>query len=747
VWVLRSARSPREHCPRPVQRRPSSLLLFLLAVGLGAEAAPVARREADREPLRQVLSALATQGPLATARVGIEVVSLVDGSVVYALHGDELLNPASNVKLVTAAAALSRLGADFRFETEFLLDGATAERPRLYVRGKGDPTLTTERLYQVAGELKHLGLHEVSDIILDESYFDAERLAPGFEQETTDRPYTAPTGALSLNANTVAIYIRSTGAGSRPAVEVDPPSDYFSVVNGALGTASRARRVSVSSELDGEKQKVVVRGTVPPSGESVVYRRIDAPPFYFGQTLKSLLEQRGVHVRGKVRLGTVPERTKLLYVAQSDTFDLVLKRMNKTSNNFTAETLMKVLGAEAKGVPGTTAKGVLATEEFLEHDVGLPRGSYVLKNGSGINDTNRFSPAQLARLLETMAERFPVAAEYLSSVPIGGKDGTLKWRFEGSDVAGRLRAKTGTLENVCALSGLVQTAGGETLAFSILVNDFSGRTAPVVQTIDAVGTALLASGTPAGPGAAVAALTAPPSVASPADEARARLKTYLQLGSQADRRNIAFLRTAWRNEKDPALRAAVADSIYQSNPQDYIGTRALLDSFSASDDVYLRLRLLSRALGVETPGVSSLVTLAAEGNSEALARLVELGRAAGSDEHAKSDLAVAFSEVARTAPEELVHALQVAAPLDREAALVLLAKGLEREADPDHPFWPAVRQLMGATEPTRAAFAKELETGLSQRIAEDKASALPEARPLQASPKSAPEAHADKPGG
>ena len=679
--------------------------------------------------------------------MGIEVVSLTDGAVVFAKNGDELLNPASNVKLVTAAAALARLGPDWRFETEFFLDGAPSERPRLYVRGKGDPTMTTERLYQVVGELKHLGLHELSDIVLDEGYFDAERLAPGFEQESTDRPYTAPTGALSLNANTVAVYVRSTGAGAHPVVELEPPSDYFTVTNGAVGTLSRARRMAVSSELDGEKQKIVVRGTVPPSGESVVWRRIDAPPLYYGQTLKALLEQRGVHVRGKVRLGSVPERTKLLYVAQSDTFDLVLKRMNKSSNNFIAETLMKVLGAEVKGAPGTTAKGVQAAEEFLEHDIGISRGSYVLKNGSGINDTNRFSPAQLARLLQTMAERFPLAAEYLSSVPIGGKDGTLKWRFEGNDIAGRLRAKTGTLENVCALSGVVQTAGGEVLAFSILVNDFSGRTAPVVQTIDAVGTALVASGTPSGPGAAVAALSGPAAQASPADEARARLKTYLQLGSQADRRNVAFLRTAWRNERDPALRAAVADSIYQSNPQDYIGVRALLDSFSASDDVYLRLRLLSRALGVETPGVSSLVTIAAEGNPEALARLVEFARAAGTDEHAKSDLAVAFSEVARTAPEELVRVLQAASILDREAALTLLAKGLEREADPDHPFWPAVRQLMGATEPTRAAFAKELESGLSQRIAEDKAQALPQPKPPVAPPQSSAGPAADRPGG
>ncbi len=272
---------------------------------------------------------------------------------------------------------------------------------------------------------------------------------------------------------------------------------------------------------------------------------------------------------------------------------------------------------------------------------------------------------------------------------------------------------------------------------------FPGRTGPVVQTIDAVGTALVAAGTAAGPGAAVAALTAPATQASPVEEARARLKTYLQLAAQADRRNVAFLRTAWRNEKDPAVRAAVADAVYQSNPSDYLGTRALLDSFTASDDVYLRLRLLARTLGVETPCVSSLVTLAAEGNAEALSRLVELARASGQDEHAKSDLAVALAEVARTAPEELVHALQTAVPTDRDAALPLLAKGLEREADPDHPFWPAVRGLMGSTDAARASFASQLETELSQRIALDKAATLP---PTAPSPAGGPEHPAGAPG-
>src|SRR5207244_7648890 len=136
--------------------------------------------------------------------------------------------------------------------------------------------------------------------------------------------------------------------------------------------------------------------------------------------------------------------------------------------------------------------GIEVVEEFLEKEVGLPRGSYVMKNGSGLNDTNRFSAGQLTRVLRAMYERFPTAPEYMSSVGIAGKDGTLKYRFEGSDAVGRLRAKTGTLENVTALSGYVQAVGGQHFCFSFFVNDYPGRSGPVVQGMDALGAAVAA---------------------------------------------------------------------------------------------------------------------------------------------------------------------------------------------------------------------------------------------------------------
>jgi D-alanyl-D-alanine carboxypeptidase/D-alanyl-D-alanine-endopeptidase (penicillin-binding protein 4) len=733
-------------------RRLTLLAALLAWASVLAGPAPSRDRTADREALKKTLLDLAQRSPFRDARLGVQLVSLDDGSVVFSKDADALMNPASNVKLVTAAASLARLGPEYRFDTEFLVEPGASDRTRtLWVRGKGDPSLTTERLHAIASELVHLGLREVGDLVLDDTWFDPERLAPGFEQEISDRAYTAPTGALSLNANAVGVYLRASYPGGRAVVELEPPSEYFEVVNAAVGSSSRARRASVSSQWTGSQQRITVRGTVPVSGEWAVWKRIDNPPMYFGYTFKRVLEMHGIKVRGKTKLGVVPERAHLLYVAQSETFDLVLKRMNKYSSNFVAEQLMKTLGAEVKGAPGTTANGVSVAEEFLEREVGIPRGSYILRNGSGLNDTNRFTPRQLTQLLKAMWDRFPLAPEYLSSVGIAGKDGTLRYRFEGSEAVGRLRGKTGTLENVSALSGYVQSVGGERFAFSVLVNDFAGRTGPVVQGIDAMGAAVAAVGAPGGPDRAVATLLQPPAAAASDDEAKARIRTYLAVAQKADQRNLPFLRTAWRTERDPAVRAVLADSIYQSDPRDYLGSRALLDSFTTGDEVYGRLRRLARELKVELPCVGSLTSLAAEGNGEALTRLVELAKASGTDSGAQRTISAALADVARSAPDELLVSLRVASPADRDAALGLLVRGVAQQQDTDHPLWPAVRKMMASTEASVAAFGRELDATLAQRMAAEKAPRVVQAsgtvtQPPAAQPAPAP-ASTERPGG
>jgi len=210
---------------RSVDLVPLSTFLLCLAVSSSGAAAP---SKEGREALKKSLADVLAQTPLSSARTSVQVQSLDDGTVVFAQDADDLLNPASNVKLFTAAAALVRLGPEYRFETEFLVDREAGGRARvLYVRGKGDPSLSTERLYNIAGELYHGGLREVlGDLVVDDGWFDGQRLAPGFDQEVGDRPYLAPCGALSLNWNSVAIYLRAGDrTGARARVESEPASD------------------------------------------------------------------------------------------------------------------------------------------------------------------------------------------------------------------------------------------------------------------------------------------------------------------------------------------------------------------------------------------------------------------------------------------------------------------------------------------------------------------------------------------
>jgi D-alanyl-D-alanine carboxypeptidase/D-alanyl-D-alanine-endopeptidase (penicillin-binding protein 4) len=656
-----------------------SLLLPLAPPALWAP--PAAAGGPPPAALREAIDGLVERSALSGARVGICVVSLDTGATLYARDADALLNPASNVKLFTAAAALAKFGPEYRFETEAWLDaaGLGGGSPRaLYLRGKGDPTLTTERLWVLAADLQHLGLRRVGDLVLDESWFDTERIGPGFDQESGDKTYLAPVGALSLNFNTVAIHVApAERPGAAGRVELEPDSSYFELSNRTRTVGARAaRRLSVSSTAGGSggRQRIVVEGRLPAGGRpGVSWRKIDDPAQYLGQTLRRLLELRGVRVTGKVRLGAVPEGAQLLHVAESEPLSDVIRKLNKNSNNFIAEQLLKALGAAAAGPPGSWESGLTAVEGFLS-SLGLRRGSYVMKNGSGLNDANRFSARQTARLLAELWRRFPLAPEFLASLPVAGKDGTIRWRLEGTETAGRVRAKTGTLEGVNSLSGYLETVDGERLAFAILVNDAPGKAAAMTPAIDAVAEALVTRGAAGLPSAATSA--ASPAIAAASPEALdAAASSYLVLGRAHDRRNVTFLRTALRAESAPQLRLAVAEALYRSDPDTDATRRALLDATATPLPAPLA-RLLGLAQASEPPPVvAALGDLAGEGNGEALARLLAL---AVSDPPTplRAALFAVFGEVAESAPTELRLALLAAAPPVREAPTALLGDRL-----------------------------------------------------------------------
>ena len=676
---------------------------IVVALAILLAAASARAGQADRDTLRKAVEQLLSQPPLSTAHVGVEVQSLDDGQMVFSRNADDLLNPASNTKLVTAAAALLRLGPEYRFSTDYLGDHAirAGRIGTLFVKGRGDPSVTTERLDGLVADLWHRGLRSVGDIVLDDSFFDREEFGPGWEQETSDKAWAAGVGALSLNHNSVAIYITpAERTGGRARIEVDPDArDYF-VIEPRVVTirANGRRKLRPHAVIDGERTRIVVEGRIPKGAETVVmFKRVGDPSFYYGHTLKMLLKARGIRVSGRVRRGSAPESAVLIQSYDSPELAEVVRDMNKVSSNFIAEMLIKTLGAELKGTPGTWPKGIEVTEDLLA-ELGVPRGTYVLRNGSGLNDTNRFTPRQMATLLQAVWKRFPVASEYVSSLGIAARDGTMRLRMEGTDAAGRLRAKTGTLERVTALSGYVQSLGGERFVFSVMVNDWNGKSGPVISSIDRLGVMLAAIGAPeAGEReAALASLSqTSPQDAQPA-ELKARLATYAQLSSAADKKNLPFLRSALRTERDPLLRVVLADALYRSDPDQ--GGGALLEAMPASPDLFLRLRSVGRELSLPVPAVSSLLDLAVDGSSEALVRLLALSplaRGPQHDEQLESLLSDGLVEVGDASPDELLAALRGAPPVQGQAAVELIAQGIEH-SDTDVEKYPLAQALHAA---------------------------------------------------
>lgn len=470
---------------------------FLTAALAVAAPAPAGLTPDAEARLQGVLEGILTSADLADADVGVHVRAMADGRTLFARNATKLMNPASNVKLVTTAAALWHLGTNYRFKTVAYRDGAIAAdklQGNLYVAGFGDPTLTDEQLFGLVNEIALHGITEVKgDLVLDDTFFDGVSEGPGWEQEHGDRSYATAVGALSTNFGTFTLRIMpGDEVGGAAKVMLWPPVPSIEVTSDAVTAAPSTRsRIMVGTSKEDGKILVSVHGHVATDETDGVtqYRRIYAPTQFAGEHIRRMLEMRGIKVKGRTRTGTVPRFSVAIATAQSRPLGEITSTLNKFSNNFIAEQILKTLGAELRGKPGTWEKGVDAVGAFLA-EIGLPRSSYVMGNGSGLNDINRFTAEQITEILLAMHKRFDVQAEYMGSLAMAGRSGTITNRFGDTGAINRLRAKTGSLTGVSALSGYVTTHDDRLLAFSIMMNGYSGRARAMWKVQDQIGAAL-----------------------------------------------------------------------------------------------------------------------------------------------------------------------------------------------------------------------------------------------------------------
>ncbi|MEO1174369.1 MAG: D-alanyl-D-alanine carboxypeptidase/D-alanyl-D-alanine-endopeptidase, partial [Myxococcota bacterium] len=357
----------------------------------------------------------------------------------------------------------------------------------------GHQPRVTERVWQLANRLYYNGVRRVrGDIVIDDSHFAGDRRALGFEQDRTSFAYMAPVGALSVSFNAIGVHIRPGIEVGAPAEVLLEPRSRYAKLEGSVQTIRRGRSyISVDVEPHRDRSVVTISGQISSSDYGRRYwRRIDNPPVYAGELIRSMMEQVGIRVDGRVRTGLAPLGKSPLTQISSPPLSALVDRVNKHSNNFMAEQIARAMGAEVFGAPGTWDKAVQAIDTFLVEEVGLDADSYALNNASGLHDVNRFSPEHLVSILSYMYRQPELSAEFIASLAVAGGAGTLSHRLKDTDAELMVRAKTGTLSISAALSGYVTAQSGEVLAFSMLVNDYETAIAEVWEAQDKVGTLL-----------------------------------------------------------------------------------------------------------------------------------------------------------------------------------------------------------------------------------------------------------------
>jgi D-alanyl-D-alanine carboxypeptidase/D-alanyl-D-alanine-endopeptidase (penicillin-binding protein 4) len=446
----------------------------VLALGITfAKPAPSepAQRPDDNDASRAV-AAIVADKTLSRSKVGISIVDLETGKVLAAHNEREAMNPASNAKLYTAAAALSLIGPAHRYETALIGSiSGEAITTGLTIRGYGDPSLRTADLAGLVQELVGLGIRSVDgDILVDQAFFDDVYTPPAFEQQPNEWAYfRAPVSAIALNRNTITATMRPKGKSSS-IVTFDPPG-FVDAEGSVKHEDGGPESVKLALSPQGQRLKAKLAG----SFSTPLYRitkRVEDPTLLAGYALRSLLESAGIKVSGEVKSGKGKGHAIVRH--QSATLSELLFAVGKNSDNFYAEMIFKTLGGEAKGRPASSANAADVVTHWLESEQLLTAGT-VIKNGSGLFDANRVTAAGVTSLLKRMAGDPKVATEYMAQLAVSGVDGTLQRRLRGPSTRGFIRAKTGTLNDTIALSGYVLRKTKRPIAFSILFNGVGGK--------------------------------------------------------------------------------------------------------------------------------------------------------------------------------------------------------------------------------------------------------------------------------
>ncbi|MFN8790792.1 MAG: D-alanyl-D-alanine carboxypeptidase/D-alanyl-D-alanine-endopeptidase [Bdellovibrionales bacterium] len=401
--------------------------------------------------------------------------SKLDGSLILDHRSQVAMTPASITKIVTASAILEYLPPGTKFKTRLMssakIVNTKLEGP-LFLVGGGDPGFVSENMWVLVNNFLRSGVREIEgDLVVDDSLFDRVRYDDSRESSRVDRAYDAPVGAMSFNWNSMNVYVRPTEKGKPAQVYLDPENDYLVLENRTQTVAKGAPAIDVDRKWNEKTgtEVVTVRGTIGKEvGEHVVFANVSQPDIWAGKNLKAFLQQRGIRVRGGVKVGSVPSSAEILAEVESKPVEFMLADMNKFSNNFVAEMLTKNVAALSEK-PATLKTGMKKVNEHLKSE-GFDEKEFLVENPSGLTRENRMTTLALWKLLARREKDFRSMPEFMNSFPIAGVDGTLKRRLKGDKTFRQIRAKTGLLNGVTSLAGYASEPNEAPTAFAFIYN-------------------------------------------------------------------------------------------------------------------------------------------------------------------------------------------------------------------------------------------------------------------------------------
>ena len=497
----------------------------------------------SRMPLGCQIGVILSAPDVARDHWGISATTL-DGHVVYALNDSQLFAPASNAKLCTTSAALALLGGSATTTTRVLANGTLDDsgnlRGDLVLQGNGDGSISgrvypyhahTERtpspltpLAALADQVVAHGLHSVSgDIVGDDTAFPFERYGSGWAWDDLEWGYGAPISALTISDNVVYLNLfPGAAAGDPTTVSFSPSVGDWQIENTAR-TSAPDTQPSLGVDRQPGSKTVRIFGTTPAAGNGAhLALAMEDPAAFAASAFRQMLIARGVQVNGEAiaRHRWSTDTTHIAYeqsipvalpknlpaaptpLVQADPTGTVLASRtsvplmqditvtNKASQNLHAELMLRLLGRQY-GMDGSLAQGTRVVRQFLIN-AGIAPEDFFFFDGSGMSAQDVITPRAFTQLLRYVADQ-SWGDQFRSTLPVGGVDGSLSSRFLNTPLAGHLFAKTGTLREVNSLSGYVTARSGHVLAFSILCNQHSPRTADPTHTIDAIVAAIAAA--------------------------------------------------------------------------------------------------------------------------------------------------------------------------------------------------------------------------------------------------------------